>query len=96
MTQRHAKLYNGPFDGQIRSLPVDTTLDADKEERGNPQLVISYRRIVGGEKEMQGMYLRRHKPNADGTWEYLWVEREDEIGVMAVKRCSKNSWKRPT
>ena len=96
MTQHIAKLIHGPFDETIRSLPADTTLDGDREERGNPQLVIQYLRIIGGETEVRGMYLRGHKPNADGVWEYLWVEREDEIGVMGVKRCSKNSWKRPT
>lgn len=84
MTQHKAKLFHGPFDETIRSLPADTTLDADPEERGNPQLVIQYRRIIGGETEVRGMYLRRHKPNADGVWEYLWVEREDEVGTDGI------------
>ena len=84
MTQHKAKLIHGPFDNTIRSLQVDTTLDADPEEKGNPQLVIQYRRIVGGETEVRGMYLRRHKPNADGVWEYLWVEKEDEVGTDGI------------
>lgn len=84
MTQHKAKLIHGPFDETIRSLPADTTLDADPEERGTPQLVIQYRRIIGGETEVRGMYLRRHKPNADGVWEYLWVEREDEVGTDGI------------
>ena len=84
MTQHKAKLIHGPFDNTIRSLQVDTTLDADPEEKGNPQLVIQYRRIVGGETEVRGMYLRRHKPNAEGVWEYLWVEKEDEVGTDGI------------
>lgn len=84
MTQHRAKLIHGPFDNTIRSLQVDTTLDADPEEKGNPQLVIQYRRIVGGETEVRGMYLRRHKPNAEGVWEYLWVEKEDEVGTDGI------------
>ncbi len=84
MTQHIAKLIHGPFDNTIRSLQVDTTLDADPEEKGNPQLVIQYRRIIGGETEVRGMYLRQHKPNADGVWEYLWVEREDEVGTDGI------------
>lgn len=84
MTQHKAKLIHGPFDNTIRSLQVDTTLDADPEEKGNPQLVIQYRRIIGGETEVRGMYLRRHKPHADGTWEYLWVEKEDEVGTDGI------------
>ena len=84
MTQHKAKLIHGPFDETIRSLQVDTTLDADPEEKGNPQLVIQYRRIVGGETEVRGMYLRRHKPNAEGVWEYLWVEKEDEVGTDGI------------
>ena len=84
MTQHNAKLIRGPFDNTIRSLQVDTTLDADPEEKGNPQLVIQYRRIVGGETEVRGMYLRRHKPNAEGVWEYLWVEKEDEVGTDGI------------
>lgn len=58
MTQHIAKLIHGPFDETIRSLPADTTLDGDREERGNPQLVIQYLRIIGGETEVRGMYLR--------------------------------------
>lgn len=84
MTQHSAKLTHGPFDGTLRSLPVDITLDADKEEKGNPQLVIQYRRIIGGETEVRGFYLRRHKPNADGVWEYLWTEKEEEIGSDGI------------
>ena len=80
MTQHKAKLIHGPFDNTIRSLQVDTTLDADPEEKGNPQLVIQYRRIVGGETEVRGMYLRRHKPNAEG----VWVEKEDEVGTDGI------------
>ena len=48
MTQHKAKLIHGPFDEMIRSLPADTTLAADPEERGTPQLVIQYRRIIVG------------------------------------------------
>ena len=84
MTHHTAKLIHGPFDETIRSLPVDTTLAGDPEEKGNPQLVIQYRRIINGETEVRGMYLRRHKPNADGTWEYLWVDREDEVGTDGI------------
>ena len=84
MTQHSAKLTHGPFDGTLRSLPVDTTLNADREERGNPQIVITYERIIGGETTMRGMYLRRNKPDADGVWEYLWVEKETEIGTDGI------------
>lgn len=84
MTQHIAKLIHGPFDETIRYLPADTTLDADPEEMGNPQLVIQYRRIINGETEVRGMYLRRYKPNSDGVWEYLWVEKEDEVGSDGI------------
>lgn len=90
MTQHRAKLFHGPFDGTIRSLPADITLDADPEEKGNPQLVIRYERVIeGGEKIVFGMYLRLHKPNADGVWEYLWVEREEEVGTDGIPIVSE-------
>lgn len=84
MTQHITKLIHGPFDETIRSLPADTTLAADPEERGTPQLVITYNRTIGDGTTLRGMYLRQHKPNADGTWEYLWVEREDEVGEDGI------------
>ena len=84
MSHHQAKLIHGPFDETLRSLPVDTTLDADPEERGNPQLVITYERTIADGRIYRGMYLRRHKPNADGVWEYLWVEREEEVGTDGI------------
>lgn len=83
MTQHSAKLTGGPLDGQIRSLVADSSLDGDKEERGNPQLVISYEQVNSRTRKLtKGMYLRRRLPGDDGVWEYLHVPPPNSKGIQ--------------